>query len=130
MKIPSSARRALCGIGLLFCLGLGAGCGGADNRPPNWSFIAPTIIEPSCATASCHSAVAQRAGVVLDPPDAAYQTLISRSFVKTNDSNPDDSELLAVLRGQGSPRMPPDFPLPEVDIELIQQWITMGASPD
>jgi hypothetical protein len=130
MNTPSSAGCALRGLLLWLGLGLGlvAGCGGADNRPPRWSFIAPTIIEPSCATASCHAAVAQRAGVALDPPDTAYQTLVGRSFVIPG--HPEESELVALLRAQGSQRMPPDFPLPEVDIELIEQWITMGAGPD
>jgi hypothetical protein len=112
---------------LLFACVL-AGCGGAENRPPNWSFIAPAIIEPSCATVSCHSAVAQRSGVVLDTRASAYNTLIVRHFVIPFDK--DTSELVALLRAAGSQRMPPDFPLPEADIELIEEWITRGASND
>jgi hypothetical protein len=105
-----------------------AGCGGADVRPPKWSFIAPAIIEPSCATASCHSKVAQRAGVILTPRDTAYNTLLTRQFVFPN--NVADSELVHLIRAEGSQRMPPDFPLPEADIELIESWIMQGANPD
>ncbi len=37
------------------------------------------------------------------------------------------SEILYLLRGQGSQRMPPDQALPESDIHLIQSWIADGA---
>jgi hypothetical protein len=115
-----------------------AGCGGADNRPARWSYIAPAIIEPNCATVSCHSSVAQRAGVILDTTQTSYKTLTTRHFVVVCPDNPDagmtcqdmatdTSELLALLRGQGSQRMPPDQALPEVDIQLIQTWIANGA---
>jgi hypothetical protein len=109
----------------LVCAAL-VGCGGTDNRPAQWSYIAPAIIEPSCATVSCHSAVAQRSGVVLEPPDVAYQHLVDRFFVIRGDASA--SELVALLRAQGARRMPPDFALPEVDIELIEKWIADGAS--
>jgi hypothetical protein len=101
------------------------GCGGVENRPAKWSFIAPAIIEPSCATASCHSAVAQRAGVVLTPPDAALQLLLDRQFVIPTHSN--ESEIIFLMKAQGSRRMPPDFALPEADIDLIASWIDAGA---
>jgi hypothetical protein len=102
-----------------------AGCGGADDRPPVWSFIAPAIIEPSCATASCHSAAAQRAGVVLDTRDTAYHSLVDRFYVIKGD--PGTSALVALMRAEGSRRMPPDLALPEADIALIVQWIASGA---
>jgi hypothetical protein len=31
------------------------------------------------------------------------------------------------MHAQGSIRMPPDVPLPEVDIDLIKRWIDAGA---
>ena len=40
------------------------------------------------------------------------------------------SALLYLLRGQGSLRMPPDSPLPEADIVLIDDWIKAGALND
>jgi hypothetical protein len=103
------------------------GCGGStDDRPPTWPFIASAIIEPSCATASCHSDIAQRAGVNLYKPDVAYATLLDRHFVIPTD--PSTSELMYLLRAQGARRMPPDFALPERDITLIENWITSGAA--
>jgi len=117
-----------CGLGSVLLAGVVSGCGAGGARPATWSFIAPTIVEPSCATASCHSAVAQRAGVVLTPRDTAYQTLTGRFFVIPMDSA--DSEMVALMRAEGSRRMPPDFALPEADIELIERWIDAGAAND
>jgi hypothetical protein len=106
--------------------GLFAGCGGStDDRPAKWSFISTAIIEPSCATASCHSDVARKAGVNLYNKDVGYDALVKRLFVVP--SNQQASELMFLLRAQGTRRMPPDFPLPEEDVQLIGQWITSGA---
>lgn len=103
-------------------------CGSAsDDRPAKWSFIQPAIIQPSCATASCHSAVAARAGVVLEGRETARATLLDRHFVIP--SQPEASGVLNLMRATQVPRMPPDFPLPPADIQLIEQWIRDGA-PD
>jgi hypothetical protein len=40
------------------------------------------------------------------------------------------SEIVVLMRGQGSRRMPPDFALPEADIRLIERWISNGAKND
>ena len=130
-------RRVRGAGGLVILIALLGGCGGAENRPAKWSFIAPAIIEPNCATVSCHSAVAQRAGVILDTRDHAYDTLTKRGFVVTCSGNTAcldtaaaTSEILVLMRGQGSQRMPPDFALPEPDIRLIETWINSGAQND
>ena len=103
------------------------GCGGADDpRPPQWSFISATITEPSCATVNCHSEIAQRAGVDLHDRATGFTDLTSRNFVVPG--QPTSSALLYLLRGQGALRMPPDAPLPNVDITLIEEWITNGAN--
>lgn len=106
----------------------GAGCGGEDERPARWSLISATIAEPSCATLNCHSEVAQRGGVVLHDREEGYRSLFDRNFVIPG--NPQDSALLYLLRGEGSLRMPPDFPLPNADIDLIAAWIMAGAMND
>jgi hypothetical protein len=135
------AVRAACAtrssFGFLLLVASLAGCGAAtDDRPAKWSFIAPAIIEPNCATVSCHSAVAQRAGVILEPAQTAYATLTKRHFVVicpadatacTSDTAVATSEILSLLRAEGSQRMPPDQALPESDIHLIQNWIANGA---
>lgn len=135
------AVRAACAtrssFGFLLLVACLAGCGAAtDDRPAKWSYIAPAIIEPNCATVSCHSSVAQRAGVILEPAATAYATLTKRHFVVVCDPavtacTPDvavaTSEVLSLMRAQGSQRMPPDQALPESDIHLIQTWIANGA---
>ena len=105
------------------------GCGGAeDNRPPRWSFISPTIIEPSCATVNCHSQLAERAGVDLHDRATGYASLTTRNFVVPNNWN--SSALQYLLKGQGALQMPPDSPLPAVDITLIEEWVNLGAPND
>lgn len=122
---------------LLFAVAcLGAGCRDADdNRPARWSYISPAIIQPGCATMNCHSQAAARAGVVLDSPDTAYENLVLvpdagpvSNFVVPG--RPDQSELMFLLMGVGSRRMPPDFVLPNDDIALIERWILRGAPHD
>jgi hypothetical protein len=118
--------RLLCGT---VAAGALAGCGSSEDvRPAQWSFIAPAIIEPGCATANCHSSLAQRASVDLSTRAIGYRTLITRHFVIPNASA--TSELLYLLTAQGTNRMPPDFPLPAADIQLITSWIDAGANDD
>jgi hypothetical protein len=118
--------RLACGLGLLGAL---AGCGSAtDDRPARWSFISPAIIQPNCATASCHSDIAQRAGVNLSDIAKGYSSLVDRHFVIPGSA--DTSEVIALMHAVGARRMPPDFPLPEVDIQLVAAWINAGAGND
>jgi hypothetical protein len=137
---PGNATWIIRGIGLLTAL---SGCGGTtDDRPAKWSYIYPAIIAPSCATASCHSDVARRAGVNFVDTDEAYFQLVNRHFVvqcAVPPAVPDqaclaraanDSELIHLMRAQGARRMPPDFALPEVDIQLIAKWIGANATQD
>lgn len=85
-------------------------------------------MEPSCATASCHSDVARKAGVNLSTKDTGFNTLVKRNFTLPAVSGmPETSELMHLLRAQGARRMPPDFALPEEDIQLIANWISAGA---
>lgn len=114
---------------LLGCFVAVAGCGGTtDTRPPRWSYISTAIMQPSCATANCHSNLSKRSDVVLDEIKNGYYHLVARNFVLPG--RPNDSALIALLRGQGSRRMPPDFPLPEIDIDLVSTWIMIGAPYD
>jgi hypothetical protein len=104
-----------------------AGCGSqGDDRPATWEYISTAIVQPNCATANCHSNLAQSSGVELDRINRGYDALISRFFVIPG--HPEDSSLMLLLNGQGSRRMPPDFPLAQQDIDLIAQWITNGAA--
>ena len=63
------------------------------DRPATWSYLHAAVIVPNCATSSCHSSLAETAGLTLDDPDGAYKQLLARSFVVPGDpsSSPRDS---------------------------------------
>ncbi len=94
------------------------GCGAeVDERPASWSYIHAAIIVPNCATSACHSTLSKTKGVDLEDHASAY-----RAF---HDSGNNLNDIGRLLRGQvnGYYRMPPDQPLPEADIELVERWL-------
>ena len=96
------------------------GCGGLeDPRPPEWSFIYATIIQPQCATVNCHSAIAKKADIDLSERDVAYCSSARLKIPGVLKMDTDRSR-----------RMPPDSPLPAPDIELIDAWQTAGGDND
>ncbi len=128
-------------ITLTYLIFLLSACGDIDDRPAQWSYIWPTIIEPGCTTIRCHSTFTSQAALQLDSLEGAYHALTgipcehpieenkTRWFV--DPGHPDRSALMYLLRGQGVPRqMPPDSPLPDADIALIETWIQDGAKCD
>jgi hypothetical protein len=133
-------RRSLLVVAVVAALGLSGalGCGEVDDRPASWSYIHAAIIAPSCATSNCHSSLAATAGIQLHTPEAGYLFMTGRvcggeelpgeaprNFVTPG--SPEYSPLMYLLRGEERRIMPPDTPLPEVDIELIERWILEGA---
>jgi hypothetical protein len=136
---------------LLLAAGLG-GCGNG-KRPASWSYISPMIFQPTCATPSCHSRAAAAAGLDFSDPDRGYASLTRLWvwLVRGNDAgvncgtvdettvcermyrplvipyDPDESRVVNMLRARNAPRMPPDRPLSESDIRLVETWILNGA---
>ena len=103
-----------------------AGCAGeTDDRPAEWSYISATIIQPNCATSRCHSKFTSTAGLRLDTVEGGYTGLVGGGFVVPGEA--DRSKLLRMLRGEEVWTMPPDVPLPEADVLLIERWIDDGA---
>jgi hypothetical protein len=104
-----------------------SGCNGtSDDRPATWSFISATIMEPSCATVNCHSAITHQGGVDLSAREIGYQTLVVNSVGQTYyvyPGYPQYSPIVNLMNAEGSTRMPPDNPLPQADIQLIEDWI-------
>src|SRR3954466_9097185 len=114
----------------LVFVGVGAGgCGGnEDDRDPTWSYISPAIIQPNCATSSCHSQGTAVAGLNLSTADAGYHSLLELHLpLRTmpgapkprplvTPGNPDESRVINMMRADGANRMPPDRPLAEADI--------------
>jgi hypothetical protein len=116
-------------------------CDTVQDRPPTWRYIHAAIITPSCATASCHSKISSVAGRDMSTPESAYAVLTGRTCNAPRipgEALPDHPEnFLAVLRGDGIRSngdvgllMPPDQPLPPVEIELIERWYDAGAKCD
>jgi len=123
------------------------GCGSEDDvRDPTWGYISPAIIQPNCASSSCHNATAAVAGLDFSSAQSGYDSLLtlhlptrgSREMPGAKDTarpmvlsgNPDQSRLVHMLRASGARRMPPDRPLAGADIRLIERWILLGARDD
>lgn len=137
-------------------IGAGA-CNQVDDRPAEWGYISPAIFQPNCATTSCHSPAAAVSGLDFSTPQNGYASLTQlwvwvvfqpdaatpfgtpcstvngtrvceekeRPLVTPYD--PAGSRVVNMLRARDAPRMPPDRPLPEADIELVERWILNGA---
>lgn len=101
---------------------LAAGCTDAtDDRPATREYIVAAILAPSCGRAACHSSATATEGYVFDNLAGA-----NRAFAELVDPGNTASRLLTVLR-QDEERMPPDAPLADDDIALIEKWIVGGA---
>ncbi len=117
---------------------LAAGCDTADDRPASWSYLHTAVSAPACATAGCHSKHAALAGIDLSSVTGSYTFLTGRICgepPRPNDppgnfvfaGSPERSKLMYLLRGDNVRVMPPDQPLPAVEIELVERWILEGA---
>ncbi len=132
-----------------------AACGAAtDDRPAVWEYISPAILQPGCATSSCHSRAAAVAGLDFSDPERGYTSLtglwvwiVDPNGTKSGNCkkvegmvvcqrsfrplvvpyNPGQSRVINMLRARGADRMPPDRPLSEADVRLIELWILNGA---
>ncbi|HEU0033946.1 MAG TPA: hypothetical protein VFQ53_25130 [Kofleriaceae bacterium] len=115
-----------------------AACADASDRPSDWDYVFTAIVRPSCATAACHSAITMQSGLDLSTRDAAYESLVRRPCgstetpsdprgVNVDPGHPETSPLMSWLRGSFNQTMPPDLPLPDVEIDAIERWILAGA---
>ena len=101
---------------LAVVLATAAGCGAEpDDRPVSFTYIWQAILIPNCATSNCHSELTQVNGWNFEDRDLAYDALRGSA-----------PEIL--IRGEEmmKPRMPPDQPLPQADIDLIVAWVNAG----
>ena len=115
-----------------------AACDAADDRPASWGYLHPAVIAPACATAGCHSQLAAQAGVDLSTRTGAYTVLTGRICGEDTPvdppgnyvfaGSPERSKLMYLLRGDDVRAMPPDQPLADVEIELVERWILEGAA--
>jgi hypothetical protein len=151
--IQAPVRLRLLAASFAVATGVSAGCG-VDERPASWAYISTVIMQPSCATVSCHSRAAAVAGLDFSDPDRGYTSLTKlKVWIVDPDGTPEEgcknikgtivcqrgfrpmvtpfdpeqSRLVNMLRARNAARMPPDRPLPEASIELVERWIRAGA---
>lgn len=131
----------------------GAACGKNDDRPAVWTYVSAELFAPNCATASCHSRGSAVAGLDFSDPDRGYESLTGlKVWVPDPDGtiggvcktvadtlycerdrplvlafNLSQSRVVNMLRARAAPRMPPDRPMSEADIALVESWILDGA---
>ena len=53
-------------------------CNVTDDRPETLAYITQTILEPSCGTAECHSAMKAEKGYVFDSVEATQHSMNKR----------------------------------------------------
>lgn len=134
----AAARFALRVVLLAALCGSAAACDAPEERPAAWSYLYPAILRPACTTSSCHSNASSAAGLDLSTASAAFSYMLGRACEAP--ANPEDafgnyvipfeperSRLLYLLRGDRTIIMPPDSPLPESEIAIVEQWILEGA---
>lgn len=111
---------------------------GCETEPPDdWSYLYETVIAPSCTTSACHSQLTASGSVELDARDTAFATLTGRACDDTSAptgyvdaADPRASFLSILLRREGPTGMPPNRPLVEDEILLVESWMQRGAPCD
>jgi hypothetical protein len=124
-------------IARLVAFGLLSALAACEKRPASWEYISPVLFEPNCATSSCHSRAAAADGLDFSDAERGYRSLTGLSATIDGKSparrafvtpyQPQQSRLIQMLRARNAPRMPPDRPMPEADILLVEEWILNGA---
>ena len=98
------------------------GCNQTENdRPATLEYITEAILQPNCAQDVCHSSYTRVKGYAFDTVAAARASLVPL----VNKMEPESSLLYTVLT-RTIKRMPYDAPLPDKDIQLIQEWLERG----
>jgi hypothetical protein len=109
-----------------------AACGTeADDRPATLEVVTLTILAPNCGQVQCHSSTTRREGYAFDTVEGAREAL-DVDGLKVREAidagEPLENDLMYVLDGvTGFARMPPDTPLHDEDIALIETWLLAGA---
>jgi hypothetical protein len=115
---PSMMSRVLTAIAVSLC---SVACGTTpDDRPATFEFVSLEVLAPACATVACHSSSTNARGFAFDTLDASRQAL--RSLVIAGNAR--GSQLIDVLKRN---KMPPDEPMADQDVALLEAWINNGA---
>lgn len=100
---------------------------------PNFSEIQAGLFTPSCS--GCHGGNNPSGGLNLEAANS-YANLVgidstaAAGTQRVNAGNPDMSYLIQRLEGTSGNLMPPSGMIPQVDIDMVREWITAGAIDD
>lgn len=108
----------------LLLLGLAACAAEPDSRPETAAYISEAILVPYCGRAACHSSDTNEHNYTLDSVASSIEEM-QQGLVKPGSAK--GSKLYTVIVGEDTV-MPPDVPLPDRDISLIERWIDDGAA--
>src|SRR5450432_2639954 len=97
-------------------------CGTDDPRAPTVEVISTEILAPACGAPQCHSTSTFQSGYAFDTLAASKVALKS---LLQNGTGHNKRSLLEELTTR---RMPPDAPLDDADLTLIETWIALPAS--
>jgi len=104
-------------------------CANESTTRETASYIVEAILAPHCAHAGCHTSETRQHDLAFDTIPAAIAAMKSvdkRAALVTPGASA-SSELYTILLYGSSGIMPPDAPLAQADIDLIQHWIDDGA---
>jgi hypothetical protein len=115
-----------------------AACGESmDDRPLELEYLTQAILAPSCGATQCHSTFKQAGNYVFDTPEAARRTIVDEGLIRFDSSlyDPDMPTMARLIiwvteidpEAAGIGRMPFDAPLPNADVELLKEWISVQA---
>jgi len=110
-----------------------------DDRPRTIDYVTEAILAPSCGTAECHSTFSAQLTDIFDTVKGARSSIVRNALVRLDsvpqydpDAPGNATLIIWITRtdpfGLGIGRMPQDAPLPNEDVELLQRWISEGAS--
>ena len=149
---PSSRARFLPAL----CIALlGIGCSTTDGAPGNRADAGTGTLEarldvlqehvftPGCAFAGCHDEATRAGALDLSDASSSYRGLLNRPVVNAVASEngwllvkPGDPELSFLVRklrvpglGEGAPMPIGDYQVSEFYLDLIVEWIALGAQP-
>ena len=101
----------------LWTVWLVAACGTTDDRKPTSDVVVFQIMRPSCGQVQCHSSTTAAEGLMFDTIEHSKATIMTQKGAK----------FLDALHGvNDAERMPPDSPLQDSDVKLIEDWVGMG----
>lgn len=109
--------------------GNGGGGGNGNGQPcdPNTIYFVNDILpifQSNCAMSGCHDANSAQDGIVL----TSYSTIMGSDVIEPGNAN--DSEVYEVITETDPDKImpqPPQSPLTQAQISMIQQWINQGA---